>query len=611
MKISGRLSLALVYLCFVAAIGVSNSVHAGSATWDLNPASGDWNNAANWTPATVPDGSADTATFAVSSTTAISISANTIVDGITFAPGASSFTITASPFFALTIRGVGITNNSGTTQNFVATRNFSFPQQIVFTNSATAGTSTIFTNNNGIGGFGGGITIFLDTSTAGNGTFINMSGTVSGPFQGGTEFRGSSTAGSATIINHGGTVSGFSPGGETNFFGTSTASNATITNNGATVSGAFGGETDFFQTPTAGSATIINHGGTVSGAFGGTTLFDGFEGSPTAGSATIINDGGTASGAFGGTTRFFIGTPTADSATLIANAGLGGGQGGTILFEDNSTGGTSRIEVFGNGNLDISLHNKSFHDILGVTVGSIEGDGNVFLGANNLTVGSNNLSTTFSGMIQDGGVNGGSGGSLTKIGTGTLELTGTNTYTGNTKIKGGVLQLDGSITSNTFVNHGSTLAGTGKIYGAVAGHGTVSPGDPIGALTVHSYAQPLGSGRLLIDIAGTGAGQFSVLDVLDTANVHGFLDPVLQNGFIPSIGDQFTFLSYGSIFGAFRFQNPVFDNGMERWVVSYGATDAVLTATANTPDEASTLLLLTVSFLGLVTYRRRSARKGA
>jgi len=290
---------------------------------------------------------------------------------------------------------------------------------------------------------------------------------------------------------------------------------------------------------------------------------------------------------------------------------LGGGQGGTILFEDNSTGGTSRIEVFGNGNLDISLHNKSFHDILGVTVGSIEGDGNVFLGANNLTVGSNNLSTTFSGMIQDGGVNGGTGGSLTKIGTGTLELTGANTYTGNTNIKGGVLQIDGSITSKTFVNHSSTLAGTGNIYGAVTGDGIVRPGDPIGTLTVNSYTQPVGSGRLLIDIAGTGAGEFSVLDVLDIANVNGFLEPVLQSGFIPSIGDQFAFLDYGSIFGAFRFQNPVFDNGMERWVVSYGATDAVLTATANTPDEASTLLLLAVSFLGLVTYRRRSARKGA
>ena len=57
MKTFAGLPLALVYLCFVAAIGVSNSVRAGSATWDLNPGSGDWNTATNWTPATVPNGS--------------------------------------------------------------------------------------------------------------------------------------------------------------------------------------------------------------------------------------------------------------------------------------------------------------------------------------------------------------------------------------------------------------------------------------------------------------------------------------------------------------------------------------------------------------------------
>jgi hypothetical protein len=43
-------------------------------------------------------------------------------------------------------------------------------------------------------------------------------------------------------------------------------------------------------------------------------------------------------------------------------------------------------------------------------------------------VGSNNLSKTLSGVIQDGGFNGGTGGSLTKIGTGTLSLTNSNTY---------------------------------------------------------------------------------------------------------------------------------------------------------------------------------------
>src|SRR5438477_655431 len=62
---------------------------AGSATWGLNPGSGDWNAAANWTPATVPNGSADTATFSLSNTTDVSISANTQVNGITFTPAAT------------------------------------------------------------------------------------------------------------------------------------------------------------------------------------------------------------------------------------------------------------------------------------------------------------------------------------------------------------------------------------------------------------------------------------------------------------------------------------------------------------------------------------------
>ena len=68
---------------------------AGSATWDLNPGSGDWNTATNWTPATVPNGPADTATFALSNTTSVSLSADTEVDTIMFNPGASVYTVTA------------------------------------------------------------------------------------------------------------------------------------------------------------------------------------------------------------------------------------------------------------------------------------------------------------------------------------------------------------------------------------------------------------------------------------------------------------------------------------------------------------------------------------
>ena len=93
------------------------------------------------------------------------------------------------------------------------------------------------------------------------------------------------------------------------------------------------------------------------------------------------------------------------------------------------------MEVFGNGTLDISQH-----DPPGVTTGSIQGNGLVFLGGVNLTVGANNLSTTFSGLIQDGGFSGGTGGSLRKIGTGTLTLSGANTYTGGTLINAGTLK---------------------------------------------------------------------------------------------------------------------------------------------------------------------------
>ena len=72
-----------------------------------------------------------------------------------------------------------------------------------------------------------------------------------------------------------------------------------------------------------------------------------------------------------------------------------------------------------------------------MTSGSIEGAGNYVLGANTLTTGSLNTSTQVDGVIS------GTGGGLTKVGTGTLTLTGTNTYTGATTISAGTLALSG------------------------------------------------------------------------------------------------------------------------------------------------------------------------
>ncbi len=104
-------------------------------------------------------------------------------------------------------------------------------------------------------------------------------------------------------------------------------------------------------------------------------------------------------------------------------------------------------------------------------IGSLEGSGPVFLGANALVVGGNDLSTIYSGNIQDGGNFGGTGGSLAQVGSGTLTLSGVNTYTGGTTVYGSSLFItnrhgSGTGSGNVQVDAG-LLGGTGKIAGRV------------------------------------------------------------------------------------------------------------------------------------------------
>jgi len=306
---------------------VANTAFGGSATWNLNPIDGEWFNAANWTPATVPNGPADTATFGVSNITGVSSGFSCTfesleVNGIVFDAGASAFTfsVQAGCSFTsfVTISGVGIANNSGITQSFVLL-NVEEHTFLQFTNNATAGNLTSFTT----------------------GQVLNN-----------IEFHDTSTAGGATLIAN----------------------------------------TD----------------------------------------------------------------PTHD-------------VGPAILFSGDSTGGTARVEVFGNGNLDISAHNAP-----GVTIGSIEGDGQVHLGANNLTVGSSNLSTTFSGAISGGG-------SLTKIGTGKLTLSDSNKYAGGTIVNEGTLLANNKRTSATGKRPVQVNAGTLGGKGIIGGSVTVGTGSGSGA----------------------------------------------------------------------------------------------------------------------------------
>ena len=123
------------------------SAQGGSATWDLNPATGVWNTATNWTPATVPNGPSDVATFNVSNITAISLLRSVEVSAIDFTAGASAFTFSVHPNQTLTIGGAGVSNDSGIQQNFETfDPTVTGAGAIVFMNSATAGNGNTYTN---------------------------------------------------------------------------------------------------------------------------------------------------------------------------------------------------------------------------------------------------------------------------------------------------------------------------------------------------------------------------------------------------------------------------------------------------------------------------------
>jgi len=382
-----------------------------SGSWKAEAVDNNWHNPENWSCNCVPSGFGTATLDFLSSITSVVIAEQASVFGIAFWASSDSYTITCVPGGSLNIFGGSIDNDSPFTQQFHT-----------------------MTDESGRAG-----SIGVDTGVTDDCIFTNDGASAAGGTSGALFFTIMGSAGNAIIVNKGGLVSG-----------------------------AGGGLVYFNEQTTAATASITNEAGTVAGASGDLAQFV-FNSATTAGDATITCEGATVSGAGGGMTEFRDVT-TAGNATLISN----GGAGGSIQFLDKSKGGTARIELSGNGTLNLTAHQSV------LTTGSVEGDGIVHLGAGRLSLGTNNLSTIFSGIIQDTG-------SLTKIGTGTFTLSGANTYTGTTTVTGGTLiaaNTTGSATGTGAVSVGAgTLGGSRTISGAV----TVGTGSGTGAFLAPAF----------------------------------------------------------------------------------------------------------------------------
>ena len=144
----------------------------------------------------------------------------------------------------------------------------------------------------------------------------------------------------------------------------------------------------------------------------------------------------TYSGAITGTGGIAINNTT-NVATTFSGANTFTGPINITLgyFTTGSTTATGNannaVNIVGATTTGLTLANS-------ISIGSLSGVGLVTLAANTLTIGGNNESTTYAGVISSSGS---PTTSLIKTGTGILTLTGTSSFTGATTINGGFINI--------------------------------------------------------------------------------------------------------------------------------------------------------------------------
>ncbi len=192
---------------------------------------------------------------------------------------------------------------------------------------------------------------------------------------------------------------------------------------------------------------------------------------------------------------------TIANGETLSSATLSGS--GTI----SNSGTVSALTVSGSGNtLNLATGNST---------GNIANSG-----ALTISPGSSNI--TYSNAISGTG-------SITKTGSGRLELTGVNTYSGTTTVSAGELKVNGSASSSAVtVSSGATISGTGTVGALTINSGaTLAAGNSPGTLNV--------SGDLTLNSGSTTNFEFTSSQV----------DKIIATGNI-SIAGSANFQLYGA-----------------------------------------------------------------
>src|SRR5215472_15215176 len=244
---------------------------------------------------------------------------------------------------------------------------------------------------------------------------------------------------------------------------------------------------------TIGNAMVLNGTATMVAFLAGQTTLSG----PISGSGGLTKAGLGVLILSGPST--YSGPTTVQEDFLVA--------GGTNVFS-----AASAFTVAGSGLTFVNLN--GFSQTIGSLAGDAEVNNNTGAAAVTLTTGGDNTSTTFSGIIRDGGAPL----ALTKTGAGTFTLSGANTYSGGTTLNAGTLAVgsNGALGTGalTFAS-GTTLQAAANglsLANAMTLNGTSTVDTQANALTLFGTISgsgglaKIGSGTLTLSGADSYAG---------------------------------------------------------------------------------------------------------
>ena len=456
---SSSIPLASITLCtFFAAV---SGLHGASDTWAAAPANSTWTDPLNWVAATPPGATAgttntDTATFAVTSNSAVTVDAGRNLQNITFGTAPTTIYTLSAGSLLLTSGGTILGTGAGTGAG---------EQRIssALVLQGDGGTYRIQTDMPGVNRemiISGGIT---GASTGVNNTALTLAGSSAGSNSIATVIANGAGGGSLSLVKEGVGLWLLAPGANANTYSGGTTINA----------GTLRSESGGASTTALGSGTVTLNGGNL--RFQSSTAANFVNPlSTTAGGGTISfranstfappSIASAASSILSVTTELNITVTTTNFFDYAGTLNLGNGVSntffrlGTGYVEASLANAALNLTAFSNVNRQVGTNGT-----LTTQIGSLSGAAGSAIGgsaAGNgtivLTVGSRNEDSTFAGLI----VNGGTKTGLNKVGTARLTLQGANTYTGATLVSSGILSLTSAFLADTAaltVASGATL----------------------------------------------------------------------------------------------------------------------------------------------------------